>query len=131
LPEGEANSGFIFRGRVQPDKVSGYQAEVDGDPARGWSGGLYDEGLRMWFISPKKDDPASVAAFRERAGTAFKRNDWNTYRITCDGHNIKIEVNGVTTTDITDDRDATGPSPSSTTAKKEPPTASATCASRS
>ena len=109
LPEGQANSGFIFRGRVKPNSVTGYQAEVDGDIARMWSGGLYDEGLRMWFISPKKGDAASEAAFKERSAGAFKRNDWNTYRITCDGHKIKIEVNGVTTTDITDDRDATGP----------------------
>lgn len=115
LPEGQANSGFIFRGIVKENaktkekSVIGYQAEVDGDDKRGWSGGLYDEGLRMWFISPKKDDPASVAAFKERSAGAFKRNDWNTYRITCQGPKIKIEVNGVTTTDITDDRDATGP----------------------
>jgi hypothetical protein len=114
LPEGKANSGFIFRGIVKENakgekNVIGYQAEVDGDDKRGWSGGLYDEGLRMWFISPKKDDPASVAAFKERSAGAFKRNDWNTYRITCQGNKIKIEVNGVTTTDITDDRDATGP----------------------
>ena len=114
LPEGPANSGFIFRGIIKENdkkqkSVVGYQAEVDGEAKRGWSGGLYDEGLRMWFISPKKDDPASVAAFKQRSAGAFKRNDWNTYRITCQGNKIKIEVNGVTTTDITDDRDATGP----------------------
>ena len=109
LPEGPANSGFMFRARVKPNSVTGYQAEVDSDANRMWSGGLYDEGLRMWFISPKKDDPASVAAFKERSAGAFQRHGWNTYRITCDGPKIKIEVNGVTTTDITDDRDASGP----------------------
>ncbi len=115
LPEGQANSGFIFRGIIKENEktkaksVIGYQAEVDGDVKRMWSGGLYDEGLRMWFISPKKGDAASEAAFKERAAGAFKRNDWNTYRITCQGNKIKIEVNGVTTTDITDDRDSTGP----------------------
>lgn len=114
LPEGKANSGFIFRGIIKENakkekSVVGYQAEVDGDDKRGWSGGLYDEGLRQWFISPKKDDPASVAAFKARSAGAFKRNDWNTYRITCQGEKIKIEVNGVTVTDITDSRDASGP----------------------
>ncbi len=109
LPEGTANSGFLFRARVAPGNVTGYQAEVDGDPKRGWSGGLYDEGHRMWFTSPKKDDPASVAAFAERSKGAFKRNDWNTYRITCKGSSIKIEVNGVTTTAVTDERDKAGP----------------------
>ena len=108
LPPGKANSGFIFRGIVEPGKVYGYQAEVDGDPIRKWSGGLYDEGRRKWFISPIKGDKASEDAFRARAGETFKRNDWNTYRITCQGKKLKIEVNGVVTTDVEDDLDATG-----------------------
>ncbi len=109
LPAGQANSGFMFRARVAPNKVTGYQAEVDGDANRKWSGGLYDEGGRMWFISPIKDDPESVKAFRARAGDAFRRNDWNTYRITCQGTKLKIEVNGVVTTEVEDGRDASGP----------------------
>jgi hypothetical protein len=105
----KANSGFMFRARVSPGSVTGYQAEVDGDTTRRWSGGIYDEGLRMWFTSPKKGDAGSEAAFKLRAAGAFKRDEWNTYRITCIGNKIKIEVNGVTTTDITDERDARGP----------------------
>ena len=108
LPAGKANSGFMFRSHSEPNKVYGYQAEVDGDETRKWSGGLYDEGRRMWFISPIKGDAASEAAFRTRAGDAFKRNDWNTYRITCIGKKLKIEVNGVTTSDVEDATDATG-----------------------
>jgi hypothetical protein len=108
LPPGTANSGFIFRGQVKPNQVYGYQCEVDGDPKRGWSGGLYDEGRRMWFISPIKGNAASEAEFKQRAGDAFKRADWNSFRITCHGKSIKIEVNGVVTTQIEDDKDATG-----------------------
>lgn len=125
LPEGQANSGFMFRAHVEPNRVYGYQAEVDGDVNRGWSGGLYDEGRRAWFISPRRVTPpkdatpeekakieeenkASIAAFRERAGQAFRRHDWNTYRITCQGKKIKIEVNGVVTTEVEDDVDASG-----------------------
>ena len=108
LPEGKANSGFMFRAQVEPNKVFGYQAEVDGDTKRKWSGGLYDEGRRNWFISPKKDDPESVAAFQKRAGDTFQRNGWNKYRITCKGNKITIEVNGVVTTDIEDNTDASG-----------------------
>lgn len=108
LPKGTANSGFMFRAHVEPNKVYGYQSEVDGDPKRGWSGGLYDEGRRMWFISPIKGNAASEAEFKKRAGNTFKRDDWNTYRITCKGKSIKIEVNGVVTTDIEDDKDASG-----------------------
>jgi hypothetical protein len=102
----------IFHFNWQPAKffnqVFGYQSEVDGDPKRGWSGGLYDEGRRAWFISPKRDDAESVAAFKKRAGDAFKRDDWNTFRITCIGKKIKIEVNGVVTTDVEDEMDASG-----------------------
>jgi hypothetical protein len=98
----------MFRGQVKPNQVFGYQCEVDGDPKRGWSGGLYDEGRRMWFISPIKGDAASEAAFKKRAGDTFKRNDWNTYRITCKGTSLKIEVNGVVTTEVEDDKDASG-----------------------
>jgi hypothetical protein len=108
LPEGNANSGFMFRAQAEPGKVYGYQSEVDGDPNRKWSGGLYDEGRGAWFISPIKGDKESEAAFRKRAGDAFKRNDWNTYRITCKGNKITIEVNGVVTTDCEDDKDASG-----------------------
>ncbi len=108
LPDGKANSGFMFRAHSGPNKVFGYQAEVDGDAKRKWSGGLYDEGRRTWFISPIKGNKESEEAFRKRAGDSFKRNDWNTYRITCKGKSIKIEVNGVVTTDVQDDKDASG-----------------------
>jgi len=126
LPEGKANSGFMFRAQVEnagtaKAKVFGYQAEVDGDESRKWAGGLYDEGRRAWFISPrnnagkdaapedKKACAESIAAFRKRAGDCFKRNDWNQYRITCQGKKLKIEVNGVVTTEVEDDKDASGP----------------------
>jgi len=108
LPKGQANSGFMFRAHVEPNKVFGYQSEVDGDPKRGWSGGLYDEGRRAWFISPIRGNSASEAEFRKRAGDAFKRDEWNTYRITCKGTKIKIEINGVITTEVEDDKDASG-----------------------
>jgi hypothetical protein len=119
LPEGPANSGFMFRCHVEPNKVFGYQAEVDGSD-RKWSGGLYDEGRREWlwpsqsgrtkeekFLAHEKE---SQEFFKkpEIAG-ALKRNDWNKYRITCQGDSIKIEVNDVVTTEIKDETDARGP----------------------
>lgn len=116
MPEGKSNSGFMFRGQWDREsgKISGYQAEVDPSD-RKWSGGLYDEGRRKWFISPNRDAAesdeaknASIEAFRERAGEAFQRHDWNQYRIECRGNQIKIFVNGVLTTDIEDGMDASG-----------------------
>lgn len=118
LPEGPANSGFMFRCHVEPNRVFGYQAEVDGSERR-WSGGLYDEGRRDWVWPSvegrSKDEKHLVYAeesqeFFEQpeVANALERNDWNHYRITCVGDSIKIEVNDVVTTDIKDDLDARG-----------------------
>lgn len=116
MPEGKSNSGFMFRANWDREKgkIFGYQAEVDPSD-RKWSGGLYDEARRKWFISPNRDHSASeeekeasIAAFRERAGDAFKRHDWNTYRIECRGDRLKIYVNDILTTDVQDDMDASG-----------------------
>jgi hypothetical protein len=114
MPEGKCNSGFLFRSHKSKNRMFGYQAEVD-PSGRNWSGGLYDEGRRGWFISPNRDHAKSkeakeqsIAAFVERAGDCFKRHDWNKYRIECRGGHIKISVNGVTTTDIHDQKDAKG-----------------------
>lgn len=118
LPEGQANSGFMFRCHMAPNRVFGYQAEVDGSDRR-WSGGLYDEGRRQWLWPSQsgrtteekflKHEEESKAHFQKpEVRDAFKRSDWNHYRITCRGDLIKIEVNGVLTTEIRDDMDAEG-----------------------
>ena len=114
MPGGGTNSGFLFRSHKAKNKMFGYQAEVD-PSSRNWSGGLYDEGRRRWFISPNRDHAESeeekkksIAAFLERAGDCFKRDDWNHYRIECSGDHIKISVNGVITTDIRDKVDTKG-----------------------
>lgn len=119
LPEGKANSGVMFRAHVEPNKVFGYQAECDGSD-RCWSGGLYDEGRRGWvwpskegrtkekkFLAYEKESQAHFA--KPEIKGALKRNGWNTYKITCKGSHIKIEVNGVVTTELDDDTDASGP----------------------
>jgi hypothetical protein len=107
LPEGKANSGFMFRCHVKPNKVWGYQAEVDGSD-RAWSGGLYDEGRRKWLHPLKPNDSESADEFRERTKGSFNRHDWNTYRIHAEGTHLRIWVNGVLCTDYTDDMDAEG-----------------------
>jgi len=117
LPEGPANSGFMFRCHVEPGKVYGYQAEVDGSDRR-WSGGLYDEGRRKWVWPSMKGkskpeflahSEKSLAHFAtDKVRNALKRNDWNRYEIVCKGNSITIKVNGVVTTNIKDDVDASG-----------------------
>jgi len=120
LPEGNANSGVMFRCHVDPDQkkiVFGYQAECDGSDRR-WSGGLYDESRRGWIWpstqgrSPKeflKHEKESKAAFAQPAvRDALNRNGWNQYTITCIDDWITIELNGVTTVKLRDDTDAAG-----------------------
>ena len=116
MPEGKSNSGFMFRSHWDKEKgrVFGYQAEVD-PGSRAWSGALFDEKRRRYFVSPNRDHAASetakqasIDAFRKRAGDSFKRNDWNHYRIECKGPHIKIFVNGTLTTDVQDEMDASG-----------------------
>ncbi len=106
MPEGRSNSGFMFRCHQQPNRVYGYQAEVDPSD-RQWSGGLYDEGRRGW-LHPRSDDADSARAFVAATKGAFKRYDWNRYRIHCVGPSIRIYVNGVLTTDYVDATDREG-----------------------
>ncbi len=114
MPVNKGNSGFLFRCQKKKNSVWGYQAEVD-TADRKWSGGLYDEGRRVWFISPNRDKAgseeeknASIAAFRARAGECYKQGEWNRYRIVCIGSHIQIYVNDVLTTDIHDEMDLAG-----------------------
>jgi len=107
LPEGKSNSGFMFRCHVRPNKVWGYQAEVDGS-TRAWSGGLYDEQRRKWLNPKKPNDSPSADAYREKTKGSFNRNGWNKYRIQAEGTRLRIWVNDVLCTDYIDDMDAKG-----------------------
>ena len=117
LPEGEANSGVMFRCHVEPNKVYGYQAECDGSDRR-WSAGLYDEGRRQWvwpstkgrsldeFLKYEAESQAHFA--KPEIRDALKRSDWNRYIIHCRGDRISIDLNGVKITNLRDSTDAEG-----------------------
>ncbi|MBE9544928.1 MAG: DUF1080 domain-containing protein, partial [Proteobacteria bacterium] len=107
MPVNKGNSGFLFRCQKGKNRAWGYQAEVD-TADRKWSGGLYDEGRRGWFISPIKQDADSVAKFRAAAGECYKQGEWNKYRIVCVGSHIQIYVNDTLTTDVHDAMDVAG-----------------------
>ena len=107
LPEGKSNSGFMFRCHVKPNKVWGYQAEVD-DSERAWSGGLYDESRRQWLNPKKPNDSPSGDEFRKKTKGSFKRYGWNKYRIQAEGNRLQIWVNDVLCTDYIDNEDAEG-----------------------
>lgn len=99
VPDG-GNSGIQFRAHYEPNRLWGYQAEVD-PSERAWSGGLYDEGRRGWLHTLEDDH---YTAARE----AFRNGEWNHYRIKAEGPRIEIWVNDVKTTDTYDTADQSG-----------------------
>jgi hypothetical protein len=84
-----ANAGVQIRSRRIPDhyEVEGYQADL-GDPE--WWGCLYDESRRNKVLA--KSNLAEV-------NKILKRDEWNEYRIRCEGRRIRIWVNGYQTVD--------------------------------
>ena len=83
---------------VDKDRVFGYQVEIDPSP-RSYSGGIYEEARRGW-LNDLSDN--------EEARNAFKRDDWNKFRVEAIGDTLRTYVNGVLATDITDSETASG-----------------------
>lgn len=83
------NSGVQVRTKKIPNnhEVSGYQADL-GDP--GWWGSLYDESRRNKVLAQSK---------AEEVNKVLKRDDWNDYRIRCEGKRIQIWLNDLQTID--------------------------------
>ena len=74
------------------DRVHGYQVEIDPSD-RAFTGGIYDEGRRGWLYDLKNN---------EAARKAFKKGDWNKFRIECRGDSIKTFLNDVPAADLKD-----------------------------
>jgi hypothetical protein len=89
--EGFVNGGVQFRSQRIPNhfEMIGYQADM-GD---GYFGCLYDESRRKKML---------VTADKELMEKTVKKDDWNDYRIRCEGRHIQIWVNGVQTVDYTE-----------------------------
>jgi hypothetical protein len=83
-------------------RVHGYQYEIDPDPAkdRWWTGGIYDEGRRLW-MNPTKTGPEGEA-FTDSGRSLFKQGDWNHIRIEAVGDSIKTFLNGKLRSEIKD-----------------------------
>jgi hypothetical protein len=89
--DGFINGGVQFRSLRIPNhyEMIGYQAD-EGD---GYYGSLYDESRRKkTLVSPDKD----------LIEKALKKNEWNDYRIRCEGRHIQLWLNGVQTVDYTE-----------------------------
>ncbi len=79
--------------------VHGYQVEID-PSARAWTGGLYDESRRGFYLNDLKNN--------EPARKAFRHNAWNHFRIECRDDSFKSWLNGVPATDCKDDMTRSG-----------------------
>lgn len=100
--ENAMNSGVQFRSLSKPDyqdnRVHGYQMEVD-PTDRAWSGGIYDEARRDWLYIPN---------INPEGKKAFKKGDWNKYRIEAIGNTIRTFINGIPVAHLIDDVTAKG-----------------------
>lgn len=87
-----ANGGVQIRTQPIPNnnEVSGYQADM-GNP--NWWGCLYDESRRNRVLAQ---------ADAEAVKKVLHPQDWNEYRIRCDGKHIQLWLNGLKTVDYTE-----------------------------
>ncbi|HUY93041.1 MAG TPA: DUF1080 domain-containing protein [Pirellulales bacterium] len=89
-----ANAGIQIRSRRIPDhhEMIGYQADL-GD---NYWGSLYDESRRRKILA---------AADAKAVAEVLKRDDWNDYRIRCEGKRIQLWINGLKSIDYTETDD--------------------------
>jgi hypothetical protein len=96
------NSGVQFRSnsfqKYRKGRVHGYQVEIAANPN---AGRIYDEARRGKWLDDAKD-------LTPEARKAFKRDDWNKYRVRCQGDHIQTWVNGVQVADFHDDMTKSG-----------------------
>jgi hypothetical protein len=81
----ELNSGVQIRSASTPDfnngVVHGPQVEI---AVNGTAGFIYGESLKTGWLSEDRSDP--------KAQAAFKKGDWNRYRVVAEGKSIKTWV---------------------------------------
>ena len=100
----ETNSGVQTRSHIDPagnqgeGRVYGRQMEIDPSD-RAWTGGIYDEGRRLWLY------PLSL---NPEATKAYKRDAYNHYRIEAIGNETRTWVNGVPASFVVDTLDPSG-----------------------
>jgi hypothetical protein len=88
---GFVNGGVQFRSiRIPNFEMKGYQADM-GDPS--WWGCLYDESRRNKVLVQSPIDELKKV---------LKHDDWNDYRVRCEGPHIQLWINGLQTVDYTE-----------------------------
>ncbi len=96
------NSGVQIRSRsidsFKDGRVHGPQVECE-DTQRGWAGGIYDEARKGWRY-PLDYNP--------NAKTAFKKGEWNSFRVVAFNNHIMTWVNGVPASNLVEEETETG-----------------------
>lgn len=89
--DGQINAGVQIRSQriANHFEMIGYQADL----GEAYYGALYDESRRNKILA--KPEPGAIAK-------ALKLNEWNDYRIRCEGRRIQLWINGVQTVDYTE-----------------------------
>jgi hypothetical protein len=89
--EGFVNGGVQIRSKRVPNhhEMVGYQADL----GAGFDGALYDESRRNKMLAQPK---------KELLDSLLKKEDWNDYRIRCEGPRIQLWLNGTQTVDYTE-----------------------------
>lgn len=85
------NAGVQIRSRRIPDdsEMIGYQADL----GNGWWGSLYDESRRRKML---------VQADEQKLNEVLRPDDWNEYRIRCQGRRVQLWINDHQTVDYTE-----------------------------
>jgi hypothetical protein len=91
------NSGVQIRSVSNPEikkgRVHGPQVEIAAGSGAGY---VYGEALGTGWLSEDRSDP--------KAAAAFKKGEWNQYRVLAVGKSIKTWVNGVPVADLVDEK---------------------------
>lgn len=96
LKGANTNAGVQIRSRrieKPAHEMIGYQADL----GQQYWGCLYDESRRRKVLAEPN---------REELNLVLKPNDWNDYRIRCEGKRIQLWINGYQTVDYTEEDDS-------------------------
>lgn len=107
-----SNSGIQLRAEDKFDRDSGYQADMNG--GGNFVGFLYHpkmhliggRGERVTIAADGKKEERRFADAAELQ-KLYKMEDWNAYRVVCQGPTITVYLNGALTTQVTDLRSDT------------------------
>lgn len=97
LVDDALNSGVQIRSASKPEfkngRVHGPQVEI---AINGSAGYIYGEALDTGWLCENRTDP--------EANAAFKKGEWNQFRVLAVGKSIKTWVNGVPVADLVDEK---------------------------